>query len=97
MTVDELGEKLMDKSSEVYWDKCSSSEPCSCNRYWEGWSDALEWVAQLISDGCLEYLELERPIWIGEHNIDGKRKVFYKYPSDWSEEQKEEWRREHGG
>ena len=101
MTVEELGDKLMDKSSEVYWEHCGEhvqdEESQLAVRYWEGWSDALEWLAQLISDNCLEYLELERPICIGERTIDGKCKLFYKYPPDWSEAQKEVWGQENGG
>ena len=100
MAIDELGDKLMDKSSEVYWEHCSEEAQDEDSqlavKYWCGWSDALEWLAQLISDNCLEYLELERPIPIGERNAGGSREVFYKYPPDWSDEQKEEWRKAHG-
>ena len=101
MTIEELADKLIDKSSEVYWEHCNEEvqdeDSQLAVRYWEGWSDALDWAAQAIRDGCLDVFELKHPIWIGEHDIDGKHKVFYKYPPDWSEEQKEAWRRGHGG
>lgn len=100
MTIEELSDKLLDKSSEVYWEHCGEEvqdeDSQLAVKYWEGWSDALEWVAKSIRDGWLEGFELTRPIPIGEQTIRGIHKVFYRYPPSWSEEQKDEWRREHG-
>ena len=97
MTIDELADKLLDKSSEVYWEDCSEDveddKGYVRKRYWEGWSDALEWVAKSIRDGWLEGFELTRPIPIGERYIDGKSETCWRYPPNWSEEQIDEWRR----
>ena len=100
MTIDELADKLLDKSSEIYWEHCGEEAQDEDSqlavKYWSGWSDGMEWLAQLISDNCLEYLELERPIPVSERCEGGETKTGYRYPAGWSEERKEEWRKAHG-
>lgn len=99
MTIDELADKLMDKSSEVYQEHEDEMGRYPMS-YYEGWSDALEWVAKRIwkaDFGELECFELRRPIVTGYTSIGGVRVNHFKFPPGWSEEQKDEWRREHGG
>lgn len=105
MMIEELADKLMDKSAEAYQEHCTLDEGESEDddgfimrkRYWEGWSDALEWVGRSIRDGCLCNFGLKRPICIGHSWIGGVKKNYFKYPEGWSDEQKDEWRMEHGG
>ena len=99
MTIDELAGKLMDKSSEVFQEHEDEMGRYPLS-YHEGWSDALKWVARRIMGaplGELECLELRRPIVTGSSRIDGVHKNYFKFPPGWSEEEKENWRREHGG